>query len=163
MNQIQIGHYLRTLRTKKGLTQAELAEVIGVSNRSISRWENGSTLPDLSILVWLADYYQVPISHIIHGKEMEETPMTDHKEDKQTVHDIVHYSEKEKLVLRRFFSFLFILGIIFSLVSYFLLREHLEINKPWVEFVIGLGHGVGFGVMILGLLISSGLFKKWIE
>lgn len=96
MDQIKIGNYLRTLRTQQGLTQAQLAEIIGVSNRSISRWENGSTLPDLSLLVWLVDYYHVPISNIIHGQETEESTMNSNDNHQQTVQDIVSYSEKEK-------------------------------------------------------------------
>lgn len=163
MNQIQIGNYLRTLRTQRSLTQAQLAEIIGVSNRSISRWENGSTLPDLSLLVWLADYYDVPISNIIHGKEMEETTMKPNDSHKQTVQDIVSYSEKEKQAIRQFFNVIFLLGMILSITSYFLLRGNIQVEEPWIEFIIGLCHGFGFGAMILGFLVTSGLFKKWIN
>lgn len=160
MDQIKIGNYLRTLRTQQGLTQAQLAEIIGVSNRSISRWENGSTLPDLSLLVWLADYYHVPISNIIHGQETEESTMNSNDNHQQTVQDIVSYSEKEKKAMRQFFSAIFILGILLSMTSYFLLRGNIQVSEPWIEFVIGLGHGVGFGAMVLGFLITSGLFEK---
>lgn len=44
MNQQKVGLFLKELRSEKSITQAELAELIGVSNRSISRWENGTTM-----------------------------------------------------------------------------------------------------------------------
>ena len=51
MEQIKIGSFLKKLRNEKGLTQVQLAEQLNVSNRSVSRWETGSTLPDISILI----------------------------------------------------------------------------------------------------------------
>lgn len=58
MNQKQIGLFLKELRKQKGLTQRQLAEILGVSDRSVSRWESGNNMPDLSILVELADFYE---------------------------------------------------------------------------------------------------------
>ena len=49
MDQIKIGSFLKGLRKEKGLTQGQLAEKLNVSNRSISRWETGNTLPDISV------------------------------------------------------------------------------------------------------------------
>ena len=51
MNQQKIGQFLRECRKEKGITQEQLAEMLGVTNRSVSRWENGSNLPDLDILI----------------------------------------------------------------------------------------------------------------
>ena len=55
IDQVRIGNFLRILRKEKGKTQEQLAETFGVSSRSVSRWENGNTLPDLGLLVELAD------------------------------------------------------------------------------------------------------------
>ncbi|MGN0579141.1 MAG: helix-turn-helix domain-containing protein, partial [Ruminiclostridium sp.] len=51
MNQIKMGSFLKELRLEKRLTQEQLAEHLNVSNRSISRWETGNTLPDISLLI----------------------------------------------------------------------------------------------------------------
>ena len=56
MNQQKIGGFLKELRLEKQLTQEQLAEELGVSRRTVSRWETGNNLPDLSLLVELADY-----------------------------------------------------------------------------------------------------------
>ena len=55
MDQQKIGEFLKALRKEKNLTQEELADKMNVSRRTVSRWETGSNLPDLSILVELAD------------------------------------------------------------------------------------------------------------
>ena len=50
MNQRKIGNFIAELRKEKNMTQEQLAEKLGVSNKSISRWENGVTMPDYSLL-----------------------------------------------------------------------------------------------------------------
>ena len=72
VNRIKIGDFLRNLRNEKDLTQEELAEKFGVSSRSVSRWENGNTMPELGILVELADFYGVDIKEIIDGERKSE-------------------------------------------------------------------------------------------
>ena len=64
IDQVKIGMFLKELRKSKEKTQEEIAEMFGVSSRSVSRWENGNTMPDLGILVELSDYYGVDIREI---------------------------------------------------------------------------------------------------
>ena len=66
MDQQKIGQFLRECRKEKGITQEQLAEMLGVTNRSVSRWENGSNLPDLDILIEMADYYDVELTKRMH-------------------------------------------------------------------------------------------------
>jgi transcriptional regulator with XRE-family HTH domain len=99
IDQIKIGGFLRDLRKEKELTQEQLAEKFGVSSRSVSRWENGNTMPDLSILVELADFYEVDIKEIIDGERKSEIM---NKEEKETLQKVADYAEAEKkLVVRR--------------------------------------------------------------
>ena len=51
MNQQKIGRFISENRKNQGLTQAELAEKLGVSNRAVSKWENGRSMPDVSIML----------------------------------------------------------------------------------------------------------------
>lgn len=67
MDQKRTGAYLKYLRKEKGLTQEELAEHFFVSSRTVSRWETGTNLPDVGMLVALADYYGVDIREMIDG------------------------------------------------------------------------------------------------
>ncbi len=91
MDQQKIGFFLKELRTEKGLTQAELAEQLNTTNRSVSRWETGSTMPDLSILIELADFYKVDIKELLDGKRQSEK-MTE--EAKETIEKVADYSKK---------------------------------------------------------------------
>lgn len=68
MNPKEIGAFLKQLRSEKGVTQEQLAEILGVSGRTVSRWETGRNLPDLSILVQISEYYQVDIKEILNGE-----------------------------------------------------------------------------------------------
>ena len=61
MDQIKIGAFLKTLRKEKNLTQEQLAEHMGVSGRTVSRWETGNNMPDISLLVEIAEFYDVSI------------------------------------------------------------------------------------------------------
>ncbi|MCF0258759.1 MAG: helix-turn-helix transcriptional regulator [Erysipelotrichaceae bacterium] len=57
MDQKKIGTFLKSLRNEKGLTQEQTAEQLNVSSRTISRWETGSNMPDISLLVEIADFF----------------------------------------------------------------------------------------------------------
>ncbi len=61
MDAKKIGIFLRELRKEKGLTQEQLAEVLNVSGRTVSRWETGTNMPDLSVLIQIAEFYEVEV------------------------------------------------------------------------------------------------------
>jgi len=63
----EIGDFLKALRKSKGLTQAELADMLNVSNKTVSKWENGLGIPEMSTLVRLADLYDVLVDDILRG------------------------------------------------------------------------------------------------
>lgn len=111
IDQIKIGGFLRELRKEKELTQEQLAEKFGVSSRSVSRWENGNTMPELGILVELADYYEVDIKEIIDGERKSEI-----MEQKETLRKVADYAEAEKkLVVKRRCIVTFVGTLIFAL------------------------------------------------
>ena len=85
------------------MTQEEIATKFGVSSRSVSRWENGNTMPDLAILVELADYYDVDIREIIDGERKSENM---EKETKETLLKITRTSRRGRPSLERCCSLL---------------------------------------------------------
>ena len=80
MDQMKIGSFLKELRKEKGITQEQLAEVLHVSGRTVSRWETGSNMPDISILIDIADYYDISIPEIINGERKSEIMNKEEKE-----------------------------------------------------------------------------------
>lgn len=93
MDQIKIGAFLKELRNDHNLTQEQLAERFGVSQRSVSRWENGNTMPDISILIDLADYYDIDLREILNGERKNNNMKEDLKE---TLVMVADYTEDEK-------------------------------------------------------------------
>lgn len=77
------------------MTQEEIAEKFGVSSRSVSRWENGNTMPELGLLVELAIFYEVDIKEIIDGERKSETM---EKEVIETLTKAADYAKEEKKI-----------------------------------------------------------------
>ena len=151
IDQIKIGGFLRELRKERELTQEQLAEKFGVSSRSVSRWENGNTMPELGILVELADYYEVDIKEIIDGERKSELMKT---EEKETMQKVADYAEAEKkLVVKRKCIVTFIGTMVFALsimVGYIVFPK-----LPEDSFLRSDGLWLGIGV--LGLVLLWGI------
>lgn len=72
MDMQKIGSFLAELRKSKNLTQDELGEKIGVTNKTISRWENGNYLPPVEMLQILSEFYQVSINELLCGERLND-------------------------------------------------------------------------------------------
>ena len=72
MDMKKIGCFLKELRKEKHLTQEQLAEILLVSGRTVSRWETGTNCPDLSVLIQIAEFYHVEIKEILDGERKKE-------------------------------------------------------------------------------------------
>lgn len=70
MNPESIGAFIRQIRKEKGMTQEQLAELLGTSQRSVSRWENGKTMPDLSLYEPLCEALGIQVSELLYAKKM---------------------------------------------------------------------------------------------
>ncbi|MBE5954581.1 MAG: helix-turn-helix transcriptional regulator, partial [Lachnospiraceae bacterium] len=115
MDQKKIGLFLRELRNEKNLSQEQLAEEFGVSSRSISRWENGNTMPDISIIIELADFYDVDIREIIHGERKSENM---DKELKDTLVTVADYTNNENgKIMQSAVNMAIITSVIFGIIT----------------------------------------------
>ena len=72
MDQVQTGKFIAELRKEKSLTQAQLGDLLGVTNKTISRWENGNYMPDLAVLQSLCAVLEVNINEMISGRRLDE-------------------------------------------------------------------------------------------
>ena len=70
MDQIKIGKFIAALRKEKGLTQERLGEKLGVTNKTISRWENGNYMPDVEMLSLLSKEFGVSINELVSGERL---------------------------------------------------------------------------------------------
>lgn len=147
MDQIKIGTLMKELRKEKGLTQEQLAEQFNVSRRTVSRWETGSNLPELDILIEMAGYYGVELRELLSG-ERKSGDMNG--ELGETVRKVAEYSNEDKLKITKRMHLLFIGGAVAAILYLILVfTDHAD------NFLGGLCMGIQFGMMIVGVVMTS--------
>ena len=88
MDKTKIGKFILNCRKAKKLTQEQLAEKLGVTSKSISRWENGNTMPDYSLLKDLCDELDINVNELLSGEKIK-------------VNDYMNKSEENLIKLRK--------------------------------------------------------------
>ena len=156
MDQIKVGTFLKELRNEKGLTQSELADTLFVSNRSVSRWEKGVNLPDIDILIELANFYDVKLIEILNGQRSK----MDEKVEK-TALKVAELENKDKERITRMIQVLSIVSVILMIISY-ILSDHLGTNAI-VDFVYGFSSGFSFACMVLVVIVATGWIYKILD
>lgn len=113
MDQIKIGEYISLKRKKKNLTQEELAEKLGITDRAISKWENGVCMPDVSNIPLLCDILEISINDLFSGCDVNMKEF-----EKKVDENLLSLKRMEEENNRRMFHAINILGI-FSTLFYF--------------------------------------------
>ena len=72
MDPIKTGNFIAQLRREKGLTQEALGNRLGVTNKTISRWENGNYMPDIEMFQVLSEQFGVSINELLSGRRLNE-------------------------------------------------------------------------------------------
>lgn len=156
MNQQKVGQFLKKLRNEKAITQEQFAEVLGVSNRSISRWENGVTMPDFDLLIQIAKYFDVEIGEILDGERKTENM---DKKTEETMLKVADYNNTEKMVFSKKLCYMFIAGFV-AFVVYMIIDirglSEIKIYEDIASFMLGLV----LGDLLLGILYSSRCIVK---
>ena len=163
MNQQKMGEFLKHLRKDKGLTQEQLAEHFYVSSRTVSRWETGSNMPDVEMLIELADFYDVDIREIIDGERKSENM---DNETKDTLKKVAEYATEESNKRKERLHTMLASSTCLMLISYLLFGgEHKgRLNGIIPEAICGdiMSFVIGLSVASLALyaLHCLGAFDK---
>ncbi len=72
MDQAKVGKFIAQLRKERGLTQEELGQKVGVTNKTVSRWENGNYMPDIELLVPLGEILGVSVNELLAGERLDD-------------------------------------------------------------------------------------------
>ncbi len=157
MDQRKVGSFLKELRREKGITQEQLAEQLNVSGRTVSRWETGSNMPDISILVELAELHGVTIPEIIDGERKSENM---NKEVKETALALSEYAENINRNIRKRLLWLTVAAIIGTAV--FLTVESLGLGTEgsFYERIASIGLGLNLGMLVVMLMYFSGALGR---
>lgn len=160
MNQENIGKFIAELRKEKKLTQEELAERLKVNSKSVSRWENGRTMPDLSMIQELAQELNVNVSELLNGRRMDKKELVKLKE---TVNNLLLCYQKEnkqnnKKIIKLISVFLLSGSFIASMVS--LICDYL-INKTFCwSLIVVLSITCSLTIIIPLLKLQQNYIKK---
>lgn len=145
MNQKKIGEFIASLRKEKNLTQVELAEKLGISNKAVSKWETGRCLPDASLYSSLCGILRITVNDLLNG-ELINSENKEAMTDKNLLSVIKLYENiKSK---RNIFIGLFIVTI-GQLIGIYHFEE--PINN-FQQFFSGVSLGLSLGITIIGII-----------
>jgi len=92
MNQIKIGRFIAECRKKANLTQMQLAEKLGITDKAISKWERGIAMPDTSIMLELCDILSISVNELLSGEKIN---MDNNQKNEQLLLDMAKELEKK--------------------------------------------------------------------
>ena len=132
MNQEKIGKFIFELRKEKNMTQQELADKVGVTDRAISNWENGRRLPDYSILIRLCEELNISINELLSGERISKEDYSEKAE--KNLKFVLKNKEDNKKKFRKRMWIVYIITTILSILSIFLIQ--LDSLRNIILFII---------------------------
>ena len=99
MKKIKIGECIKILRGNKGVSQETLADVCGVSMQAVSKWENGQSYPDISILPVLAEYFNVSLDTLLTGDEKNMETEDLFSEEDERIRELLRGKTKQEIFI----------------------------------------------------------------
>ncbi|MBP3568390.1 MAG: helix-turn-helix domain-containing protein [Lachnospiraceae bacterium] len=135
MDTIKIGSFLATLRKEQGLTQEALGEKLGVTNKTVSRWENGNYLPPVEMLQELSKLYSVSINEILCGERLEKEEYQAKAEE--TITGILSgssftFKERSDFWKRKWNKDHFITNLVLAVILLIMLCAGIVLSEPLV-------------------------------
>lgn len=127
MNQVKVGKFIAECRKQNGYTQAELAEKLGLSDKTISKWENGRGLPDATNMLELCNIFNINVNELLNGERLKD--MDNYKEIAEK--NLIEMKEMEERHNRRYLKVGNALGCIAVLAGFVIVFENFVI-----EFII---------------------------
>ena len=147
MNQIAIGNFIGKKRKELNLTQAQLADKLGVSNKTVSKWENGKCMPDYGVIQPLCTELGVTVSELMDGEEQAQDSIRAY--DDEQILDLIKRtqaleSQRETLVG----IILIVMGMALGAMSFTLGGSDVK------DFFSGLMMGLSCGSMLVGIFVA---------
>ena len=132
MDTLKIGKFISLKRKEKNMTQEELARILGVTNKTVSRWENGNYMPDLSLLKPLSETLGVSLNALLSGEDDVDVQKAD-----ENISNITNYSN---LVIKKIFKniYIFIMFLVLFLIISDLIVTSPESSWGAIYTAIGL-------------------------
>ena len=147
MNQISIGNFITKKRKEKNMTQAALAERLGVSNKTISKWETGKCMPDYSVIELLCKELGITVAELLDGEETADNSIRAY-DDLQVLDLIKRIQALEDQRTSMY-------GFILIIMGFALLLLHYNIGGSDIkDFISGLLLGISIAEMLIGVYVT---------
>ncbi|MBR4832430.1 MAG: helix-turn-helix domain-containing protein [Butyrivibrio sp.] len=158
MDQKKIGCFLKELRKEKGITQKQLAAKLGVSGRTVSRWETGSNMPDISLLVEIADFYGIDVRELIEGEKKSEMM---NENIREVANKMADYADNEKSKILKYVRIVGIVGV--ALLTFAIILQSLNFSATaFSTFALMTSFAALIAMVILTLHVN-GLLQKIVK
>lgn len=146
MDQVKIGQFIKAIRKEKNLTQREVAERLGISEKTVSKWETGNGLPEVSLMLPLCNFLEISVNELLSGERLDEKRYFEKAE--QNIMSLMEEkaTAKKKLVLTAFVAFITILATT-TLIGIACTIE----MKTWIRIVLIV---VSCIVVVLGISVA---------
>lgn len=153
MNQLTIGKFISQKRKEKNLTQKQLAEQLGVSDKTISKWECGKCMPDYGVVKPLCQELDITVSELMDGETKTDRSIRVFDEDQiLDMLERIQQLEKQKTA---------ILGILLIVMGIALLSlSQLFGGTDFKDFMSGVMMGISVGEMLAGVCVVGRTFAK---
>ena len=144
MDQIKIGRFIATRRKEVGLTQLELAEKLNISDRAVSKWETGKSLPDASIMIELCEILGIGINELFYGEMINMN-----ENDKKYDEIILAMKKEQEDSTKRLLSMEIVIGVLISIVFFALIfiASFVEM-EDWLRVTLIVTGFIPFIIMI---------------
>ena len=140
----KFGEFLAELRKEKGIKQKELAEKLYVSDKAVSKWETGHSIPDVSLLVPLAEILGVTVTELLECKRMDAPESMDASRADDLVKTVIELSEEERSRKRKGNMLIYLICVFVACVEMYCLYRLSEI---WDFFLVPLLPVVGLSIL----------------
>ena len=147
MDQIKIGKFISECRKKQKLTQAELAEKLNITDRAVSKWETGRSLPDATIMLELCDILNVNVNDLLNGEVIDMNKYDETKE--QVLLEMVKQKEEndKKLLMLEI-----VIGVLSTIILLsFCFVAYLVQMKEWLKILLVV---VGLAIFMVGVMFA---------
>ena len=148
MDQIKIGKFIAQKRKEQKLTQNQLAEKLGITDRAVSKWETGRSLPDASVMLELCGLLKITVNDLLTG-EVVSMKNYDENMEKNLIKMIKQKEEADKRLL----AVEIVLGIISSVLLFALIMSSAFVQMPvWLKVLIIIFGFIQFSIAVIFLL-----------
>lgn len=146
MDQVLIGKFIASERKRKGYTQKQLSEKLGISDKTISKWERGNGFPEVSLLLPLCGELDITVNELLSGERVSEEDYR--KKAEENMVNLVREAQesKKKIILSAMVALL----VIVAATPMFVISGAIEMNT-WIRVIL---IAIGFVVIVIGIAIA---------